>query len=349
MNKLYLLACLMVSVAATAQSGPTVVFTGDDFVYNWQQSAAFTANKNWIGAGVTGDTGFDWGFSQTVLNDFQTNVIDRHPAFVFIDTGASDVALPFDSTPYGSRWESAAGAIIKMVQMAQAAGINVILGNIVIVGGPGEAYSQSEGYSQFKSDHFNGWLQTYATAENIPILNFQYSLQYGVNGPYCPCFTPVSLLVPNTDPNNVGPPVPTDAGYQLITQMAQTAIATYGLQIKGGYLGDVMSVTGDNPGDGSPPLQFSINEANSGAGIQFTPQATWSDGLTRPMLNVPYGGTQGTWTSSDPKVMDVNQHGFAFAYTSGTASIQFKSASGVTFSPWIMTVGSQQFVPEPVY
>jgi hypothetical protein len=30
------------------------------------------------------------------------------------------------------------------------------------------------------------------------------------------------------------------------------------------------------------------------------------------MLNVPYGGVLGTWTSSNPKVMAVNQQGFAF-------------------------------------
>jgi hypothetical protein len=227
MNKLCLLACLFVSVAATAQTGSTVVFTGDDFVYGWQQNAAFTANKNWIGAGVARGTGSYWGFTEAVLNDFQTNVISKRPAFVFIDTGSSDIAIPTDSTPYPAEWESTAGEIIQMVQMAQAAGIKVILGTV---------FTSSPG---FVSDHFNGWLQTYATAENIPFVNFESALATGINGPYCspwPC-NPTPLL-DNSDP---GFSTVTVAGYQLITQMAQTAIATYSLKIKSGYLNNVLS------------------------------------------------------------------------------------------------------------
>jgi hypothetical protein len=338
MNKLCLLACLFVSVAATAQTGPTVVFTGDDFVYGWQQNAAFTANKNWIGAGVDGG-GFDWGFSQAVLDGFQTNVIDRHPAFVFLDTGTMDIAFPSDSTPYPAEWQNTATLIIKMVQMAQGAGIKVILGTVFTSSG-------------FESDHFNGWLQTYATAENIPFVNFESALATGINGPYCspwPC-NPTPLL-DNSDP---GFSTPTDAGYQLITQMAQAAIATYSLKIKSGYLNNVLSVTGYGIDDefGGSPLQRSVNTINSGAAIQFTPQATWSDGVTRPMLNIPYGGVLGTWSSTNPKVMAVNQQGFAFSYTSGTATISFKSASGITFSPWNMTVYPEEIlpgIPEPEY
>jgi hypothetical protein len=60
-----------------------------------------------------------------------------------------------------------------------------------------------------------------------------------------------------------------------------------------------------------------------------------------------------TWWSSNPKVMDVNQQGFAYAYTSGTAQIWFKSASGNTFSPWTMTVvgwyQTEFNIPPPVY
>ena len=135
--------------------------------------------------------------------------------------------------------------------------------------------------------------------------------------------------------------IPTEAGSQYLTQMAQTAIATYGLTIKGGYLNNVQAVDGLN--DGQPPFVPSVNDVAIGAGVQFTPQATWSDGVTRPMQNVPYGGAAGTWTSSNPKVMSVNQQGFAYAFTPGTAQIWFKSASGQTFSPWTMTV----FAPYP--
>jgi hypothetical protein len=264
--------------------------------------------------------------SGVVLSEFQTNVINQHPAFVFLETGASDIAWTSDSTPYGLAWEGAADNIIGIVKMAQAAGIKVILGNIVIAG--------------FESDHFNGWLQAYAQAENIPIVNFQSLLIAGPNRPYCtPCASLSTLVEPTNSPFPML--LPTDAGSQIMTQMAQTAIATYGQTIKGGYLSDVQVIDGLN--DEAPPLQQNVNQAAIGAGVQFMPQATWSDGVTRQMTNIPYGGVFGTWISSNPKVMTVNQQGFAVAYTPGTATIRFTTTSGHTFSPWTMTV----FAPFP--
>ena len=59
-----------------------------------------------------------------------------------------------------------------MVQMAQKANAKVILGNIV----PNNAYC---------SDYYNGWLQTFAQATNIPIVNpaaaFRGTANRGVN------------------------------------------------------------------------------------------------------------------------------------------------------------------------
>jgi hypothetical protein len=53
MNKV--VCCLfafLLSSAAHAQTNPKVVFVGAGFTYNWQQTPQFTANKNWIGAGI---------------------------------------------------------------------------------------------------------------------------------------------------------------------------------------------------------------------------------------------------------------------------------------------------------
>ena len=52
MNKLCLLACLFVPIAGNAQTTPKVVFTGDNFTFAWQSTPQFTANHNWIGAGI---------------------------------------------------------------------------------------------------------------------------------------------------------------------------------------------------------------------------------------------------------------------------------------------------------
>jgi hypothetical protein len=331
-------ACLL-ALASTANA-QKVVFTGDEFTYTWQQSAAFQSHANWIGKGLpksgqfTGDTGL-------VLSAFQTNVISQHPDFVFIETGGTDIAYHSDSTPYGLEWEQTADDIIQMVQMARTAGIKVILGNIVAPG--------------FDGDHFNLWLQAYTQADNIPLVNFQSVLEginaeAGPNGICEPCAVESTGLI-----TGAGGPfsfaLPTEEGSRYITQMAQTAIATYGLSMTGGHLGNVQAVSGVNGVD--PPFKPSVNNVVLGAGIQFTAQATWSDGVTRPIQNIPYGGVAGTWWSTNPKVMSINQGGFAYAYTPGTTSIWFKSASGHTFSPWTMTVVAPYpgppTVPVPTY
>jgi hypothetical protein len=224
MNKLCLLACLILSVAATAQTGPKVVFTGDTFTYNWQQTPAFKANQNWIGAGLD-SFGSTFNESTYVADNFQTNVINQHPDFVFIETGSSDISLQIDSYPLGASWPEAANAIVQMVDMAQKAGIKVILGNVPM-GNP-----NFPGLPDSNSDYFNNWLQIYAQTVNIPIVNLQFWLQHGCSG-LSPCVGPLAT----NQVNGIDVLNPTDAGYQFITQLAQTAIATYGLKINGGYL-----------------------------------------------------------------------------------------------------------------
>jgi hypothetical protein len=126
--------------------------------------------------------------------------------------------------------------------------------------------------------------------------------------------------------------VPNDAGYALITQMARIAVQTYSLTIKSGYLSNMETV---NFGQ---PLAPQVNNVTEGTTVQFNPVAQWSDGVSRPMLNQDYNGLKGTWSSTNPAVMYVNQQGQAFAYGVGKADIWFRSASGVYFSPWTMTV-----------
>jgi hypothetical protein len=319
------LSCLAIVVTAHAQTAPKVVFTGDVFTYNWQQTPAFKANTNWIGAGLDKFGSSLFQESTYVAAEFQSNVINQHPDFVFIETGSSDIAWQTDSTPLGAEWPDAANAIVQMVDMAQKAGIKVILGNVPM-GDP-----NFPGLPDGKSDYFDNWLQTYAQEVTIPIVNLQYWLQNG-----CSSLSPCGGALATNQPDSFDTLIPTDAGYQLITQLAQTAIATYGLKIKGGDLSNVETVNAFNGVFPRNPPQ--VNSVGTGARVQFTPVARWSDGVSRPMLNTPYGGVLGTWRSTNPGVMTVTQQGLASAYNAGTATISFKSASGVTFSPWLMTV-----------
>jgi hypothetical protein len=325
MNKLCLLACLLIPAALNAQTAPKVVFTGDDFTFNWQQTPQFTANQNWVGAGL--DVCCIGGVTGLVEADFQANVINQHPAFVHIMTGAGNISDQHPSTPLGLVWHQYEESLIEMVQMAQKAGIKVILGNL-----PADTGSPFE--DPQATQFFNAWLANYGLVNNIPVVNYHDALCQCV-GSTSPNDTFVaSLAVPPT-PTSDPSAVPNDAGYALVTQMAQIAIQTYGLTIKSGYLSNMVI---RNTFGGSPP-ESQVNTVSEGEILTFVPQAKWSDGVVRPMLNQDFNGLQGTWTSSNPAVMYVNQQGQAFPYSVGKANISFKSASGVVFSPWTMTVG----------
>jgi hypothetical protein len=348
MNKLCVLACLLVSVAATAQTSPKVVFVVDQALSSWLTSPSFAANPNWIAAPV-------WR-EYSGVGYFQTNVINQHPTYVFVDIATYAMLQPGYTHGLSNDWSDVVSALQPLVQMARAANIKVILGNAVIehanrVPMPNQPYF----VGTVSGDVINTWLQSYGTANNIPVVNFEYWL---ANGCYGVVATPFSgdCTLANPVEDDTGVPdllTPTALGYQFMTQMTQTAIATYGLTMRGGYLSNVMTVSGYDPdGIGSGPPAAQVNKIQAGANVQFTPQATWSDGVTRPMLNVPYGGALGTWWSTNANVMSVNQQGLAYAYSplltypaqgTSTAQVWFKSATGQTFSPWGMTVYQPEF------
>lgn len=109
------------------------------------------------------------------------------------------------------------------------------------------------------------------------------------------------------------------------------AIQTLNLTIKSGYLSTIWT---DNLITGVPTYQ--VNSVPTGAGVQFTAEATWSDGVTRPMWNYPFQGafnaaSLGTWWSTNPKVMTINQYGHAVAYN-------------IRYSADLVQVGQRRYV-----
>jgi hypothetical protein len=75
-----------------------------------------------------------------------------------------------------------------------------------------------------------------------------------------------------------------------------------------------------------------------GSVVQFTPIGLYSDGSQHPLLNTSFEGSGGTWTSSNPLVMYVNQAGLSWADSQGTAIIHYTARNGVNFSEWIMYI-----------
>ena len=93
------------------------------------------------------------------------------------------------------------------------------------------------------------------------------------------------LVAPPSNPSLEVGEVPTAAGYALMTQIAQTAIANLTAKLKSGYLQDMTLVTPDNPYP-----YANQNSVGTGQILQFTPVGQYSDGSTQPQLNSSFAG-----------------------------------------------------------
>jgi len=334
--------------SASAANPPKVVFIGDYLTANWP----LPANSNWTNLGYpTPDTFQASGSSSYWLSNFQS-IIDLHPDIVHILVGAEDAAIVDDGVRpiFGSIF---ANNIESMVAQAKTANIKVILGTTP-AGAP-----DNIGITQI-----NAFVEAYGAATGVPVINYADALCTCVNstlglgngnaisgisaGNAFPPLTqgqtylPQPLIAPDSSIVPVGFPailLPTSAGYALMTQMVQNAIATTtGATLKSGYLQDIDFGEGIDVNANTP--LFNQNTVVPGNTLQFTPWGTYSDGITRPLLNSNFAGSSGTWTSNNPSVMYVTQTGIAYALSPGTAWISYVSPEGVGFSPWVMTVNT---------
>jgi hypothetical protein len=130
------------------------------------------------------------------------------------------------------------------------------------------------------------------------------------------------------------PAQPSAAGYAIMTQMAEAVINTMSLKLTGGYLQDQ---TLPWQGDVIP----NVNKLTLFHEMQFTPSGQYTGGLVFPLTNTNYfTKTSGTWASSNPLIMYIDQTGHAWALTPGSANITFTSPTGVRLNEWTMTVQS---------
>jgi hypothetical protein len=311
--------------ASAANTAPKVVFIGDLITYGW--ASAFAANPNWINKGVPDLRYNGDGSSGGVLARFQSDVVSLHPNIVHILIGPADASLVYDSG-YQIYIPYFLSNLDAMVKEARAANIKVVLG----MGAQNFEYAGN-------LEPINAVIVAYGAANNIPVINYGDAL-CGCVGSITPGGVGVDLADLGTSPlivtpNGPGTSVPSTAGYALMTQMAENAIATLNLTIKGGWLQDVQAAS-LNEGLGVPTPN--VNTVGPNSVIQFTPQGLYSDGTVRPLLNSTFGGSSGTWTTSNPLVMFVNQKGLAWALSPGTANIIYTSPTGVRFSEWTMHV-----------
>jgi hypothetical protein len=318
MLKFALLAGVMfaaVAQAFAAAPGP-IVFFGDGY------TAAWPLPSNYVNAGVPGFD-LDGLTSDQAAAAFQAKVVSLHPSIVHIMIGSNNQS---DDATYASNIPQYLVDIATMVKEAEAANIKVILGYMP---------PNSSGWIGPIS-LMNGALAAYGAANGIQVGNYYDALCLCVGSTGGTLSQPNNLdAPPTTAVTPAGNPgyLPTAAGYALMTQMAQTAIANLKATLKSGYLQDV---TLPNPNDATQ--YTNQNTVAPGTLLQFTPIGYYSDGSSHPQLNSSYAGASGTWTTSNPQVMYVSQTGKATAYAAGTAIIKYTSPNGVAFSEWIMYV-----------
>lgn len=110
---------VMLLGAAQLTAGPRVVFMGDSITRLWgsNRGSWFTEN-NFVCKGYDGQT------TRNMLQRFQADVIDAAPQVVVIGAGTNDIAKNEDVFV---SVEQIAANIIKMAEMAQNAGIKVIM------------------------------------------------------------------------------------------------------------------------------------------------------------------------------------------------------------------------------
>jgi hypothetical protein len=346
MNKLCLLACLLMPVVANAQpapnqTAPKVVFVGDYITYQW--ASAFTANPNWINQG---NPAAICCYSDPAINMAAVEAL--HPAAVHIMIGLA-WGTATDDASTGLSVPEFLDQLNALVQQAKAANIKVILG--------------IEPYLPLNAQYLqqlNAVLATYGATYNIPVINYGDALcncvgatteatfstmQSGPNEDIFGLYGPVGgayMATPTSDP--FPPPalpwdndtIVTPQGYNLMTQLAESVINTMNLKLVTGWLSDIEQLN-NNIGVYAPsPTNF--NSVTTPAVVKFIPIGYYSDGSQHALINSTFQGSSGTWTSSNPLVMYVSQTGLAWAISTGTARITYTSPTGVVFSPWVMYV-----------
>jgi lysophospholipase L1-like esterase len=190
--------------SADAELGPPapgeqrVVFIGDDITDAWSGGGRFFPGKTYLNRGIARQA------TPQMLVRFRQDVIALKPAVVVIQGGTNDVA---GITGPGTRG-TLSDNLMSMTELARANGIRVVIASILPIC---DCYrSQTSVRSQVRIADFNEWIRTYAAANGVVYLDYYSALAEGRN--FKSALTSDGFL-------------PNDAGYQVMTPLAEQAIA----------------------------------------------------------------------------------------------------------------------------
>jgi hypothetical protein len=243
--------------------------------------------------------------SQAVAVSFQA-AINQHPNVIHILVGLVDQLG--ETNVHSIQYPdvivvSELAALQSMVQQAKAAGIQVVLGL--------EPLADS---NPNDSNETNAEVAGFGEQQGIPVINYQN----------------VSAT-PNTGKGTL----PTADGYNEMTTLVESVLGTINLKLGGGYLQNMGYLS-------YPYAQLRTNENTifTGSYFEFTAVGWYNDGSVHSLINPSLQGATGTWTSSNPMVLSIDQGGNVIGLVPGTSIVKYTSPAGVAFSEWIMYVWS---------
>jgi lysophospholipase L1-like esterase len=297
---------------------PRVVFFGDTVTYYW--GTWLNGNPKWLNRGSSGPPFQNQAYQ--MLARFQSTVVSLHPDMVHILVGTADVAVANDAT-FATTVQSVQTSIMGMVAQAREANIEVILGTI-----PPQLVNNSGAtvpvFQPLLTLQINAWIESYGLANHIPVVNYHDAL--------CLCVGSTSPNESSTLMMSPSGTVPSSAGYDVMTALAQAAVATYDLPLNGGHLGNVATLYPQGN------RETNATTISLGSSVQFMAYGMFGHSIPGTMLNTNFAGLNGTWTSSNPAVLNIGYNGEAFAASPGTATITYTAPQGIRFAPWVMTV-----------
>jgi len=143
---------------------------GNSITEHWSTySPEFFADKPWVNKGISGQVSWE------MLNRFQTDVIDLDPELVIIMAGTNDIA----GNQGPATREEIAGNITGMIDMAKAAGIDVILCSVP----PAADFPWNPGTSpSTRIPALNVWLMEYAEENGIIYADYFTAMANTGNG-----------------------------------------------------------------------------------------------------------------------------------------------------------------------
>ncbi len=177
-----------------------VVFLGDEIFEEWGKGKKpFFAGKPYVNRGITRQV------SAQMLVRFRQDVISLHPEIVIIEAGSNDIAGAMGPASEAT----IADHIQSMVDLARAHKIRVVLASVLPVCDCFQNLTARR--SPVRILGLNRWLKGYAAEIGATYLDFYSALANGRN-------MKQELTVDGHLPN--------DAGYDLMTELAEKAIAS---------------------------------------------------------------------------------------------------------------------------